>query len=198
MASKISIVNMALVKLGADPLTSLEEDNDRAVLAEQLYESTRDAVLEAAPWRFATKRVELAKSATDPAFGFDSQFALPSDSLRILETDNNRIPWQIENGFLMTNRGSVKVRYIFRVVDENKFSPLFIEAFAERLAAEFAMGVTGKPNLKQLHQDLSDKKVKEARTMDSQAGTPRTLETDDLLVARLGGFDEGPIPDDSF
>ena len=34
--------------------------------------------------------------------------------------------------------------------------------------------------------------------MDSQAGTPRTLETDDLLVARLGGFDEGPVPDDSF
>ena len=49
----------------------------------------RDDLLRSHTWNFATKRAKLAPSATPPASGFDNQFRVPSDFLRIVDVSDN-------------------------------------------------------------------------------------------------------------
>jgi len=178
--AKIDIANRALVKLGAEPLTSLSEDNDRAVSFNQLYDAVREATLEAYPWRFALKRAQLAQGATDPTWGWASAFPLPADLLKVESTDLDSSPWTVERGELYSDRSEMKIVYIFNVTDTNTFSPTYVEALSEHLASEMAIAVTGEANLKQFHWELYLAKIKEARTRDSQAGSPKQFPRSDL------------------
>ena len=178
--AKIDIANRALVKLGAEPLTSLTEDNDRAVAFNQLYDSVREATLEAYPWRFALKRASLAQGATAPTWGWNNAYPLPADCLKVESTDDDDYPWTVEQGELYSDRSSMKVVYIFNISDTNTFSATYVEALSEHLASEMAIAVTGESNLKQFHWELYQLKIKEARTRDSQSGSPKKFPTSDL------------------
>jgi hypothetical protein len=45
MSTNVSICSAALMMLGDQPITSMTEDSDRAILARGLYDSARDQVL---------------------------------------------------------------------------------------------------------------------------------------------------------
>ncbi len=185
----IDIANSALSKLGAELLTSLTEDNDRAVLFNALYEQVRDATLEAFPWSFALKRTTLAQSASTPTFDWAFAYPLPADCLKVEKTDEDDYPWTVETiggtEMLFSDRGSMKVKYIFQVTDTAKFSPTYVEALTEHMASEMAMGITGKSDLKKLHYEIYAVKIKEARTRASQQKSADIVEPDDLITHRF-------------
>ena len=136
---------------------------------------------------FAIKRVELALSTTTPAYDYAYQFALPADYIRILETNlTNTAEWKIENGFLLADSDSVKVRYLAQITNPNEFDALFIEAFSSRLAAELAIPLADSLNMSKMMFDLYSSKIAEARTMDAVEGTPDNIEADSWLNARVG------------
>src|SRR5262245_52285113 len=84
MASVVNICNLALQKLGAGRIASLDENSREARSCANNYETTRDAELRRHFWNFARKRARLAADVTAPEFGFDSQFPLPADFLRLI------------------------------------------------------------------------------------------------------------------
>ncbi len=181
----VDIANLALTKLGADVLTSTTEDNDRAVLFNAQYPHSRDATLQAYPWNFAMRRKSLGKDATAPIFKWANRFTIPGDSLMVVGTDDDTFPWDVEEGFIVSDRGSMKILYITQITDSAKFSPLFVEALAELLASNMALGITGKLDLKKVHFELFRAVIREARTRDSQARTPGSFGDGDLIDARF-------------
>lgn len=58
--SDISIANGALLRLGADGISSLGEANDRARLVNQHFVTSRKESLREHPWNFAVKRTRLS------------------------------------------------------------------------------------------------------------------------------------------
>ncbi|GAG49967.1 unnamed protein product, partial [marine sediment metagenome] len=56
MTERIDITNMALSWLGEEPITSLQDDLDRANIMAINYIPARDATLEAHDWSFAIMR----------------------------------------------------------------------------------------------------------------------------------------------
>tara|TARA_R110000787_G_scaffold212900_2_gene322477 strand:- start:29 stop:622 length:594 start_codon:yes stop_codon:yes gene_type:complete len=187
MSSEVQVCNLALTKIGESQIISLAENSKAARLCSLHYAPTRDAVLRSHIWNFAIKRVELALSTTTPAYDYSYQFAIPVDSLRILETNlSNTAEWKIENGFLLADSDAVKVRYLSRVTDPTVFDSLFTEALASRLAAELAVPLTDSITLSKLMIDLYASKIAEARTMDAVEGTPDNIEADAWLNARVG------------
>lgn len=56
---EIHVANGALLRLGAEPIGSLTEKTDRAVLLNQWIGSSRKEALRGHPWNFATKRTQL-------------------------------------------------------------------------------------------------------------------------------------------
>ncbi|MBR4592301.1 MAG: hypothetical protein IKO35_03750, partial [Elusimicrobiaceae bacterium] len=60
MISKISICNLALAQLGQSPISSFEQDNEKARRLKLFYAPVRDEVLRTHNWGFAGVREPLA------------------------------------------------------------------------------------------------------------------------------------------
>lgn len=163
MASVIQVANRALTKLGAARIISLEDDNKQARAIANCFEDLRDDELRAHRWQFAMKRTELAALADAPAFGYQYQYGLPPDYLRMDMVDD-RFPaavmdnyidaeyfdWTIEGNLVLTDIGApLKLRYIARVEEPNSWDSNFREALASRIAMEICEDLTQSDTKKQ-------------------------------------------------
>jgi hypothetical protein len=140
-----------LAEISARRIVSLDEATNEARVCAVHYEQTRDEVLRAHPWNFATERATLSELSSAPAFGWAHQFQLPSNFLRLLqlndaEDDEGVRACEIEGGKLLTDEDSAQIRYTARITDESKYDNLFIEAFAAKLASKIARPITGGSN----------------------------------------------------
>ena len=188
MASVVGICNNALIKLGQDTIISLTEDSKAARTCNQLYEDTRDAVFRAHPWNSLIKRVELAQLSTSPAYEFEYEYQLPTDCLRVLSTDKVEYEtelFKIEGRKLLSDDTAVSILYVAKITDPNEYDTLLREAIAARLAAELAIIMTDSNSLVQTMWTLYQDKLREARSVDGQEGTPDRIEADTYLNARV-------------
>lgn len=172
MASVVGICNRALGFLGQDQIISLTEDSEAARKCNLFYEDTRDSVLRSHPWNCALSRADLALDSTNPLFGFSKQFALPTDFLRVLETDDQTLIFKIEGLKLLADTDAVKILYIKRITDPNEFDVMLIDAISQRLAADIAYSITGSRSLSADALTNYRLILAEARKADAQEGTP--------------------------
>tara|TARA_R110002020_G_scaffold458_1_gene2359 strand:+ start:2782 stop:3357 length:576 start_codon:yes stop_codon:yes gene_type:complete len=188
MASFVEITSNALRLLGDDPITSLTEDSERARLVNALYEEVRDEVTRAAMWNCAKDRQVLASLADTPAFGWSYYHQLPSTCLRVIDvlSGDIRVDHEVEGRKIMTDVSSVNLIFLKKITDPNDMDSLFIGAYTAKLAAELAEPVTGSRSLAEQMWTLYDRKVREARTIDSQEGTVSNLDVQQLVDARTG------------
>ena len=193
VTSETEICNLALTRLGHFEITALTENTKPGRLCNRHYVLCRDSTLRAHPWNFAIKRVDLAVSATTPPFEYTYQFPLPSDFLKVIRTedesasyiDDYRIESTGDGLSLMSNSGTVAIEYIARVSDVSMFDALFVDVLAQRLAMELCMPMTDNATLYKNVSDIYQMKLREARSVDSQEGTPRDEIFDTWLNARI-------------
>ena len=91
MASQADIANLALTILGKPTIASLTDNSMAAQTINAVYDTVRRALLTGpATWRVSVSRATLPELASAPVAGpFTTQFALPSDYLRILQVGDN-------------------------------------------------------------------------------------------------------------
>jgi len=191
MSSQISICNQALRKLGANPITSIDQDTTEAAICKVFYDDVRDDLLEEYPWTFATKRYELPKSAETPPKPYSAQFLVPPDVLRIIQASDrpdfdrtNHLDWVVEGGFILADSGTMFLQVIFRVTDPLALSSKFVRAFVARLAAEMSLPITQS---REMHRQLMEEfglLMGSAMSADSQQGRTRTFRSTALTSAR--------------
>ncbi len=133
---KAEIFNIALAKMGATPISDPAGSAKGAEQCTIFYDGIRQEVLREHPWNFATKRIALALSATEPDFGYEYAYTLPADNLFIRHLDDETFDWIIESGELLTDMQDAKAIYTRDVTDPTQFDSLFVGAFASRLAIE--------------------------------------------------------------
>ena len=169
------IANLALSKLGPGGgyLTDLETDDSEAAEAlRRVYVGIRDEVLEAHGWGFATKRAALAADVAVPDWGYDLQYTLPADCLKVLAVKNASVmdyqAYAEESGKLLTDlTAPLYIRYLARVTDTSKFSATFISALAARLADEVCETITKSTAKREKLQLEYRVKVMAARKLDN-------------------------------
>ena len=177
MATEVSICSNALRRLGDDPITSLTDDTERARLCNSFYADARDACLRSHPWNFAITRASLAQLSATPVYGFDYQFALPTDPfcLRVLAMEFEDYVFKVENlstqgRVLLTDQETAKIIYIARVTDTTLFDSLFVDTLVAKLAADLAYPVTNSLKVQEQMYKLFQLKLSEARSIDGQEG----------------------------
>ena len=186
MPSETEIASNALTKLGASPITDIDDPYaQRAVLCKSYYKNTRDAVLRAYPWNCAIERMALALSLDTPVYGYSYKFQLPvvPYCLRVLEVEED-VEHKIEGRFLLCDESSVNIKFIKRIEDTGLFDSLLQEAIECRLAAELAYPVTGSPTLIQAMWALYAEKLREARTIDAMEITQDIWTSNALIEVR--------------
>lgn len=194
MASKVEIANLALGIIGEEPITSFSDDDKAARTVNLWYDPVRRSLLRNHPWNFAVKRAALAQLTETPAFGYDHQYALPSDFLRLLNLNDEDKEYEIEAGNLLSDADSVSIRYIYNATDPNDFDTLFYMAFAAALAIPIAMPITNDKEQVQLAQNIFDKRMADARSVDGMENGPDQIEADEWLNARFGATRNELLP----
>lgn len=200
MASSVDICNMALSHVGANFITSLNDNTTEAKICAAQYDFSRDFVLGEREWTFAISRKELAASANAPIFGFDNNFKLPSDTIRVVEAfdkadmssgiwsyrgeGNNSLYWQREGEYIAADAEILLIRYLVRVEDPNRYTPGFVQALAAHLAYKIAIPLTKSRSLQsdmyQLYQDT----LNAASTGDGLQGRNKTIRSSRLVNVR--------------
>lgn len=171
VASEVDIVNLALVLIGAKPLLGFDDVSKEGALARTSYAAIRDTVLESHPWKFATKRVDLVKDASAPAFGYASQWILPEDHLRVVEVQGTHpdLPWTVEGNFLLCDIDApCSVRYIWRNETVTTYSPGFVKALAQRIQAEWSESLTRNATVQQAQFTMADRQSLTAQGNNGQ------------------------------
>lgn len=181
--TEVDICNSALAKVGAERITSLTEESERARIMAEQYVKIRDKLLRSHPWNFTISRLNLAPSLGTPAFGFQYQFAVPVDCLRILEIDS-RSTWQKEGVYIVSDSPTIGIRYIKKIVDTSKYDASFAEALAASLAADVSYSLVQSVTLKEALIKEADMAMRSARSFDAQEGTPQQVIADDWLRIR--------------
>ena len=189
MASVIDICNRALQKLGAERITSLDQNTENARACNVAYEYVRDAELRSHPWNFAIKRAQLAADTDAPAFGYDHQYTLPSDFLRLMPPDSrynyNTLDWQIEGKKILTDDDApLEIRYIAKVTDPNLFDALFVEVLANRMAVELCEQLTQSNTKAQIVRDDYVRAMREARRLNAFENISAEQQTDTWITSR--------------
>jgi hypothetical protein len=188
LASEVKVANLALTDLGADRIISLTEDSENARKVNAIFDLVRDAELRSHPWNFAIQRVAFNQTTNTPEFGYDSEFQIPGDVLRILSSENRGYDeWVREGDKILVNDTSFKARCIMRITDTTKWDEAFVVCFAARLTAELAYSITDSRPVKEDSWKVYREKKRQATGVDAQEGTPQELLTDEWLDSRFGG-----------
>lgn len=191
--SEVAICNIALTRLDAKRIVSLTDEdspNSRRCLA--LYDHTRDATLADHPWTFAQKRFALGTLEEDPVWtddGVTVVYQKPPDMLKLNFTNIEFALVKMEGDKILSDTAELKVKYTFRAVDPQKYTPGFVQAFGARLAIDLAYPITHSRTLAaDLKVQYFEKDLPEAISIDSQQGTPlQPLQDEWLGSRRLGG-----------
>jgi hypothetical protein len=186
ITSEVQICNNALIEVGAQTISALSDTTERARICNEQYFKIRNELLYAHPWNFALKRAELASTVTEPEFEWDTEFTLPSDCLRVLDTDLYKdMDYQIEGRFLYANTDAIKIKYIAEIADVTKFTPGFAECLSLKLAASICYRLTQNATLKESIEAKFERRLKVVRTFDAQEGVGSRIYADSWLNSRF-------------
>jgi hypothetical protein len=189
MATGVSICSNALLMLGAQTINDFDEPVDRAKIASNLYPTVRDDLLRDHPWNCTIKRIVLAPDATPPAFGYDQQFELPADCLRVLEVRENDciIDHLVEGRHILANTTVLQLKYVFLNEVENTWDAGLVKLLTLAMAAAMAYAITQSAATQQSYETKLATAIKRARAIDGQEDPPQTLGDERLYASRFQG-----------
>lgn len=160
MPADTDIGNMALSRLGTRAtIADLTENSTEARQIGLWYATVRDELQSLVDWNFNRVSQALVASGTPPA-RWTASYAYPSDCLRMRRLDFGGARWvagEAASGFEIASNGSgtflycnedqVTAVYAQRVIDTARFTPGFVLAFVDCLAAAVAHAITQKADL---------------------------------------------------
>ncbi len=189
--NEVDICNLALQAIRVFPIESLSDQTAAALACNRSYDVARDAALGSYTWNFAEKEAELALAAGETASGWTYVYAIPIDFIgatRIYSAagDSTKIEFAIRSDTagnakrILTNQINAILIYTARIVNENMFSPEFVDAFVARLAIDLSP-LRSDPQLKLQLQQAYTLLISQAKETNAREGE-KMPENDDLFV----------------
>jgi hypothetical protein len=194
MVSEVSICNQALGWLGQNRITSLDDESVRAQLCKENYPFLRDAVLEERMWTFATVR---AKNVSNDRDEWDAKYVHPKPQgwMKVFRVFKNVTPtkhpdttWCFEDGNVLSDYNTVYMWGIQQVTNTGKYSMLFAQCLAQRIAADLCIALTENRKLQVDMWALYGDKIAEAAARDGQQGLNEQINSDKYIHARARGY----------
>jgi hypothetical protein len=198
VASEAEVCNLALLLVGETQfIDDLSDPTPGAEACAQVYVRARDAALEAFAWPFAARRAELAVITDGERGGWSYAYTLPADCLAPRWIANGienpseaeKVPFVIEDDassgkVLLANVDEVTLAYTRRVTESGKFSPLFVEALAAKMAVYLAAGLVKKPMLALQMMQLFDSVIARAAAAQFNQQQKDTAPESDYVTER--------------
>lgn len=200
MASQTDIANLALLTLGARPITDLEDpDDDSAVAISTAWGLRRDACLREHAWRFALKRETLPALTSVPDYDYTVQFQLPLDCLKVLQIglvyvgvdlSNMRIAdsalYRVEGQYILARDSTaLPLRYVARISETGHWDASFNSFFAADLAATCAERITNSSTKVQTAMARRQMALRMALRANAIEAPPDPLADSEWMLSRF-------------
>lgn len=184
--TKVKLCNRALIRLKKSVISSLDDTAQTAVYCNQVFDEIVEKVLAEGDWSHARKRLELGSSGT-PAFGWDYAHTLPTDFVSLIEVNETKpglIPHSIENGEILSDNSTMKIKYTYFHNNPSKWSAHYKEAFVAALALELAYLFRADKVLLQALSSEYDKQLMKGLGGDGSQDSPTEIHVDTLIEDR--------------
>jgi hypothetical protein len=146
--SVTEICRQAILRVG--PLEAFKPYGEPMLLAQSLYEQTRDELLADFEWAFTRAQISLNKDGQSPTSGYAHRYAIPAGTGKIIRINNiddseNSGQWEIVGNYIHTNLGQsgmgpfpatypIIIDYTTKITDVTKFPPIFVQILTLTLA----------------------------------------------------------------
>lgn len=202
MASSVAqMCNMALGRIGVSAtIADITESSTAARACNTFYEATRDRLLAAYPWPWAAKRATLAALTDGERDGWEYAYALPADCLtpRELFPENRAVASKDRRRFvveydvttakaiLLSDEEAPELLYTatFSLNVVGHFPPAFTDALAWALAAELAMPLAVKSDLRVRAEQMANLTLERAIATALNSQEPDAPPDSDFVLAR--------------
>jgi hypothetical protein len=176
-ASWTQICNRALGRLGDMTISDLADGTRNAEYCSGFLPQAIEHVLGQYDFNFARRRQRLAPNSEKPVFGWKEQFNYPMDCIRLINVYDGHsqtpgkggcIPYQVENGKILTDTDELQIIYIARPNDPNQLPQAVRNAISTHLAYLLATPLTSNEQLIALIAAESRTALELAKTVDAQ------------------------------
>lgn len=207
MASNIDICNLALTKLGAQPIPSLTSNDPKAAFLNRVYFLYRDDLQTIWRWNFTRAYAELPVLSTAPPFGYYYAYQLPSNFIRLENVDvsmgnsinigtpglylgdyqsDRNASYQIVGQQIWTNvPAPLRIIYARRMEDPTQFDQAFVNALASYIAWNGCEQLTGSNSKKDQAERMYNTAVRMARMTNAIQCSPEQIPDDTFMMSRL-------------
>lgn len=187
MTTKISICSGALLQLGKAPISSFEEPGDHARICANIYPAERDSLLREHLWNCAIRREILAPLSDAPVSGFEKQFQLPGDFLRLIEVGDSQnyyspVSYKLEGRRILASGTVLPIQYVFRNNNEATWDAKLIELMTARMLWKLAYPITQSTSLREAMRGEYEALARAARSIDAQEDPAQSLSEDYPLI----------------
>jgi hypothetical protein len=172
-ASWLQICNRALARLSAIELTDIDEGTANASFCKTFLPEAVEEVLAQYGWTCCRKRLRIEPLAERPAFGWEYQFPMPNDYVRLVEIWGGggtlgKHEYQAERGKILANFRELRLVYIAQPDEAVLLSPGVRKAVEVTLAFLLTTAITSSEQLAARLSAERAEAVERARTEDAQ------------------------------
>lgn len=188
--SKTELINKALTLVGANPITSIDDETNNARIVSRVYEISLRSILSECKWNFATKRVLLSTVTETLAWYYTGDneayvYQRPVDVIRIFGTNDSDAIWREEGDYIISDTSGLGVLYVYYLDNPDKYPASFIEAFGDKLAGNIAyMILNDASKAKDMYEKYQTITLPNARAENSQIGKQQYMQDDAWLNAK--------------
>ena len=185
--SPIDICSRALILIGAEPITSFEDDTSEALIAGSMYEDIARTNLTSTRWRFATNQSVLNRLTDAPTGRFNSAYQLPDHLfVHAITVNDFAIEYNIygDKAFCDASESDTLIAdFTFRA-NEVGWPSYFSVCVEYAMAVVFATALIRDASLSSLMQSQYVQLLAKARSTDSQQQTTRKVTTSRFITNR--------------
>jgi len=185
--SPIDICSRALILIGAEPITSFEDDTSEALIAGNMYEDIARTNLTSTRWRFATNQSVLNRLTDAPTGRFNSAYQLPDHLfIHAITVNDFAIEYNIygDKAFCDASESDTLIAdFTFRA-NEVGWPSYFSVCVEYAMAVVFATALIRDASLSSLMQSQYVQLLAKARSTDSQQQTTRKITTSRFITNR--------------
>ena len=191
MPSQLAICNMALAHIGKAPITSINDATESARKCLLFYDNTKKAVLRRIDWPFARTAEALGLIDLETIPGWSYLYTYPSDAVLVRKilienasSTDKSYDWigclspVTATKSIACNVSDAYAEYTANILDPTQFDPLFVDAFAAKLAATIAQPLTGSQEVVKYALGIYQFHINEAAVVGrNEEKNPKDIET---------------------
>jgi len=185
--SAIDICSRALILIGAEPITSFDDDTTEALIAGNMYEDIARTNLTSTRWRFASNQAVLNRLSDAPTGRFNSAYQLPENLFVHAVTVNDfAIEYNIYGSkiFCDASVNDILIADFTYRADEVDWPSYFSVCVEYAMAQVFATALARDQSLANMMQAQYLMLLAKARSTDSQQQTTRKVTTSRFITNR--------------